>query len=85
MATMPLVVGKLYVESNIKRDTKKNVKKIVENVRTEFLTMIKNAHWMDSQSQSLSIEKATHIDLQVAYPEFIFNTTYLDLIYNDVT
>ena len=40
--------------------------------------------WLDNQSRSASIEKVDAIIEQNAYPDQIFNDSYLNYLYDDV-
>lgn len=47
--------------------------------------MLKEYEWMDNISRKAAIEKVDTLDLKVGYPDFIFNNTYIEEMYKEVS
>ena len=77
-------VGRLYVSRKFKKESKRDVEEMVENIREEFKSILNKTDWMDSKSKQAAIEKANLINSQIGYPNFTYNDTYLSLIYKEV-
>ena len=48
------------------------------DILNQTLDIIKDADWMDTNSKAKALDKATNIKLQVGYPEFYDNLTYIE-------
>lgn len=82
---MPYAVGRLYLkESGFDDNSKQSVVDMVDNILNEFKLILKNVDWMDSESKEKAMEKANNIDVKMAYPEFTYNDTYLNKLYENV-
>lgn len=57
---------------------------MIEEIRKEFLAMLDENTWMDNQSKEAAREKANFIDPKVAYPDYTYNNTHLDILYKAV-
>ena len=55
---------------------------MVANILNEFKFILTNVDWMDNESKVKAMEKANNIDVKMAYPEFIYNDTHLNTLYN---
>jgi len=53
-------------------------KDMVENILSEFKSILKESDWMDEVSKQKAIEKATLIDIKIGYSERIYNNTKLN-------
>lgn len=57
---------------------------MIDNILNEFKVMLGENEWMDPPSKTAAREKADFMDTKVAYPDYTFNDTYLDILYKDV-
>ena len=57
---------------------------IVENVKSAFKERLDANQWLDAQTKALCKDKVDAITKQVAYPEQLFNDTYLNGLYEQV-
>jgi predicted metalloendopeptidase len=55
---------------------------MTNNILIEFKKILKEVTWMDAKSRQAALEKADAIKTQIAYPDIIFNNTYLEKLYN---
>ena len=58
---------------------------MTSNILNEFKQILKQVPWMDLHSRQAALEKADAIKPQIAYPDIIFNNTYLENLYNVIT
>ena len=58
---------------------------MINNIQKEFKIMLKEYEWMDNISRKAAIEKVDTLDLKVGYPDFIFNNTYIEEMYKEVS
>ena len=58
---------------------------IASSIRNAFKEQLRKLDWLDSNSRQASIEKVDAIIEQVAYPKDIFNNSYLNGLYADVS
>ena len=58
---------------------------MIESIRQEFIHILRESDWMDDESKALALDKADNIDSKVGFPEFIYNDTYLNEIYENVS
>jgi membrane metallo-endopeptidase-like protein 1 len=57
---------------------------MIENIRSEFVNILNETDWLDQESRRLALDKANNLDIKVGYPEFLFNDTHLNEIYEKV-
>lgn len=77
----PHVVGALYVRNYVSEDTKKNVEKIVVNIRHEFTKILQKTEWMDEKTRIHALEKVKHMSSYVGYPQELRNDTKIEELY----
>lgn len=58
---------------------------MIEYIRKEFIQILRETDWMDEESRSQALAKADNIDSKVGFPEFIYNDTHLNEIYELVS
>jgi membrane metallo-endopeptidase-like protein 1 len=58
---------------------------MTSNILNEFKQILLQVPWMDMSSRQAALEKADAIKLQIAYPDIIFNNSYLENLYNVIT
>ena len=52
-----------------------------QEILYEMMEIIKESDWMDANSKSKAIEKASNINQQIAYPDYYDNETYIETNY----
>ena len=57
---------------------------IASSIKNAFKEELMKLDWLDNQSRLASIEKVDAIIEQIAYPDQIFNDSYLNYLYDDV-
>lgn len=51
------------------------------NILAQVKAYLKEVDWMDEASKSSVLQKANAIRTQIAYPDNIYNNTYLESLY----
>lgn len=80
---MPFAVGRLYVKNNFDESSKKAATEMIENIRSEFKVIVNELDWMDADSKKAAQDKADFIDPKIGYPDYTYNDTYLDILYEN--
>jgi len=62
-------IGKLYVEKYFPQEAKKQMLKLVENLRTSFAGRINKIDWMSDVTKQKAIDKLNGITVKVGYPD----------------
>ena len=57
---------------------------MIENIRSEFKVIVNELDWMDAESKKAAQDKADYIDPKIGYPDFTYNDTYMDKLYENV-
>lgn len=57
---------------------------MIKAIRQEFIQILKDNKWMDEKSSKLALDKANYIESNVGYPEYIYNDTYMNTLYENV-
>lgn len=58
---------------------------MIENIRKEFKIIVNKNEWMDEKSKKNALDKADYIDVKVGFPDYTYNNTHLDSLYENVT
>lgn len=74
---MKQVLNFIYAHEYLNINTMNNVNTIFDNVQHEFVELVENANWMDSETKRRTIEKVENINPIIAYPE--------ELLYDFIT
>lgn len=67
------------------KETKANIQTMWGFVQDGFFQLVKELHWMDSQSKRKTLEKARRMVSLIGFPEWILNKTALDKLYQGVS
>ena len=65
--------------------TQGNMSEMIESVKTAFIKRLDQNQWLDEVTREASKEKVKAISKMVAYPDQLFNDTYLNTLYADVS
>ncbi|KAI3385053.1 hypothetical protein SNEBB_005701 [Seison nebaliae] len=77
-AALGMPVGRLYVDSFFKDNSKKEALGIIQNIRDTFKHTIETAQWMEPTDKIVAKEKINAIITKIGYPEYIMNNTELN-------
>ena len=58
---------------------------MIEEVKTAFKQRLETRDWLDQTTKNRSIDKVNAITQMVAYPDQIFNNTWLNDFYKEVS
>ncbi|XP_011689069.1 PREDICTED: membrane metallo-endopeptidase-like 1 [Wasmannia auropunctata] len=78
---MDFSVGSIYVRKYFKEDAKETVLEMVNNIKQEFIKILKKVDWMDEKTRRSALEKAAAMSLHVAYPNELLDDRKLDNYY----
>lgn len=63
----------MYARKHINKKGLKDVEELVENVKTTFVDLLKDASWMDEESKNRSVDKVQSIEAIIGAPEEVFD------------
>lgn len=78
----PLPLAALYALKNFPISSKREVERMFEEIREEFIESIPKLDWMDAGTKSEAITKAKTMQVVIGFPEWILNWDQLDEYYN---
>uniref|UniRef100_A0A023GNH8 Putative m13 family peptidase n=1 Tax=Amblyomma triste TaxID=251400 RepID=A0A023GNH8_AMBTT len=81
---MPEIVGLLYVEQKFSKQAKKEVEDLAKRLMEVFNETLQNATWMDNVTRAAAEEKLVKMGTKIGYPHWLYNTTYLEELYQFV-
>ena len=79
-----VVMIKLYGVSHAQW-LQSNVSEMIDTVKVAFNERLDKNEWLDSTTRNVSKEKVDAITKMVAFPDQLFNDTYLNDLYADVS
>ncbi|KAL5491633.1 hypothetical protein EMCRGX_G016962 [Ephydatia muelleri] len=79
---MPIALALPYTNVLIPKETKPMITGMIGSVMASFKQRLDSNTWLDSATRTKCKEKVDAIVSMVAYPDGIFNTTYLNSIYS---
>ena len=73
--SLPLIVGRLFVENYFNNETKLQVSYFANSIRDEFIKIIGQQDWMDATTRQKALEKANLMKDKYGFPEYLLNDT----------
>nr|XP_037287842.1 neprilysin-1-like [Rhipicephalus microplus] len=83
-ASMPSVIGHLYVKNKFSEEAKKEVEDLARRLMSVFNETLQNITWMDPTTRATAEEKLRKMEARIGYSEKIVNITYLEGLYKFV-
>ena len=80
--SLPLIVGRLYVENYFNNQTKLEVSKFATSIRDQFTQIIEQQDWMDLTTKKKALNKAKLMKDKYGFPQYILNDTRINEEYN---
>ena len=77
-------LGAMYSEQNLPEHEKQVAEDIITATLDEFRRRLVGAKWMDNVTVAAALKKFDTINLNVGYPEWLLNHTYLEEMYSDL-
>ncbi|XP_063235187.1 neprilysin-2 isoform X2 [Bacillus rossius redtenbacheri] len=77
-----LPVGSLYVRKYFKEEAKTAALEMVQDIRNEFVKILKAVDWMDEDTRMKGLEKAASMMVHIAYPDELLDDKKLDDFYD---
>ncbi|KAL1429259.1 hypothetical protein MTO96_016474 [Rhipicephalus appendiculatus] len=81
---MPDGVGYLYVQQKFSHEAKEEVQDLARRITAAFNKSLQTRDWMDNVTREKAEAKLLKMGRKIAYPEWLFNTTYLEGLYKYV-
>uniref|UniRef100_A0A6P8IC68 Membrane metallo-endopeptidase-like 1 n=1 Tax=Actinia tenebrosa TaxID=6105 RepID=A0A6P8IC68_ACTTE len=83
MRGFALPLTRVFVDKKFKGN-KQWILNATEQIRNEFISNLDNNFWMDRKTNEKAKTKAQSLQEVIGYPDFILNSTALDLVFDDV-
>ncbi|XP_075528265.1 neprilysin-1-like [Dermacentor variabilis] len=77
-------VDYIYVKHKFNHEAKKEVEDLVRRIRVAFNESLQTLKWMDEETRAAAVTKLVKIGSKIAYPDWLFNKTYLEGLYKFV-
>lgn len=81
---LSIAVGGLYVRRYFNEDAKQRAIELVNNIRDEFIHILRDVPWMDEQTKVAAIEKARALQKHIGYPDELDDELKLEQFYKDL-
>lgn len=72
----------MYVRKYFDEASKKAAVDLVNNIRNEFINILREVSWMDDGTRDAAIEKAKSMTSHIAYPDELTDNNKLEEYYN---
>ncbi|XP_011866367.1 PREDICTED: membrane metallo-endopeptidase-like 1 isoform X1 [Vollenhovia emeryi] len=79
--SMGISVGSMYVRKYFKEDAKNAALEMVDDIRQEFIKILKKVDWMDEKTRANALEKAAGMASHIAYPNELLDDRKLEKFY----
>ena len=63
--SLPLIVGRFYVETYFNDDTKRQVSQFANSIKKSFVDVLKEQDWMDETTKKAALDKADKLTEQM--------------------
>uniref|UniRef100_A0A4D5R8Y8 Neprilysin n=1 Tax=Scolopendra viridis TaxID=118503 RepID=A0A4D5R8Y8_SCOVI len=80
-----MALGSMFVKKYFPEKSKQAAEKMIENIRSEFLVMLRSVDWMDEKTRHAAIEKGNRIADNIGYPSWIVKPDKLDEYFKEVS
>jgi len=64
-----MLVGKLFVSENFKKESKNKVIEMIQFIKLELKERLENNEWMENITKTKALEKLKHMNFKVGYPD----------------
>ncbi|CAF3298795.1 unnamed protein product [Rotaria socialis] len=71
--SMGSVISKIYINTYFNKDSQKQAREMVNNIRNVFINMVNQSTWMDLRSKIRTIKKVRAIKEKIGYPVYLEN------------
>uniref|UniRef100_A0A224Y3M3 Gluzincin n=1 Tax=Rhipicephalus zambeziensis TaxID=60191 RepID=A0A224Y3M3_9ACAR len=83
-ATMPSVIGHLYVKNKFSEEAKQEVEDLARRLMSVFNETLQTIKWMDNATRDIAEEKLRKMEARIGYSDKIVNMTYLEDLFQFV-
>ena len=74
---IPDLLGRLYLDKMFDADAVKDMQSFIVSLKEAFQELLQENTWMDAQTKASAIKKLNAISENIAFPQFLFNTSQL--------
>ncbi|ESO07738.1 hypothetical protein HELRODRAFT_110566 [Helobdella robusta] len=81
---MGFVLSTQYIQEEFNEGSRTSAVEMVKYIRKAFIDNLPNLAWMDEATRKAAIDKAEAVVEKIGFPEFVLNTTELDIKYAEL-
>lgn len=83
-SNVPFAIGSLYVQKYFKASTKATAVEMFNGIKGEFVTLLKQAEWIDESTREKLLSKLKSLVPLLAMPDGGFNERSINEFYDDI-
>ena len=83
-SALPIAIARQYIEQIYPEGSKEKSQDMVNRITETFRKRLEEREWLDDATRKLVLEKVDNIVAKVAYPDELFNDTYLNSLSSDI-
>lgn len=80
----PIAIARQYIEEIYPKASREKVSDMVDRLIEAFRKRIKESEWLNDATEQASLTKLNNIGKKIAYPDLLFNNTYLNGLLSDI-
>lgn len=80
----PIAIARQYIQDIYPVNSKTKTAYIVNRIIEAFRKRLEVLEWLDDSTKKLALEKVNNIGKKIAYPDQLFNDTYLNSLSSDI-
>lgn len=73
-----IAMGAMYVQRYFKAHSRDEAQRLVDNIRDEFVGVLRSLSWMDEGSRYFALDKVRQLTVEIGYPDELKNNTLLE-------
>jgi len=81
---LPNLLGRLYIDSYFKKQSRNDMKFLIQLLHESFYQLLDENDWMDSNTKQEAKNKLDLMSQNVAYPDWTMDDTKLEQYYDTV-
>ncbi|XP_049514803.1 neprilysin-1-like [Dermacentor silvarum] len=83
-AAMAESVGYIYVQRKFSHEAKEEAEDLARRIMATFNESLQTLKWMDNKTRAAAEKKLSKMGTKIGYPDWLFNTTYIEERYKFV-
>ncbi|XP_058117957.1 neprilysin-2-like [Anopheles ziemanni] len=81
---LPIAVGALYIRKHFREDSKRAALDMVNDIKSEFVNILKKINWMDEVTRVSALEKVSTMVNHIGYPDELMDDGKIADYYKDL-